>query len=229
MSSTRRFMNWTGVTFTPTNGAPTSITGVTSIQIDSGGNLLKFSGDGDRFSTTVVNDFNDPSVTVHSADLAAVLAFPVGTVGTFIATHNDAKNGDRRRGGHIRLDQRGDLIEPDPRLAPSVRPGRSYARRVFIRWRDQPALHHRRDLMPHDARPNARRNPIPSVVRRGGKLSREAIETPVRVLASPQGGKCLRATSGIGAFHLRQSNGHAQLPQPWDSLGRATLCVGGSR
>jgi hypothetical protein len=86
-------MNWTGVTFTPTNGAPTSITGVTSIQIDSGGNLLKFSGDGDRFSTTVVNDFNDPSVTVHSADLAAVLAFPVGTVGTFIATHNDAKNG----------------------------------------------------------------------------------------------------------------------------------------
>jgi hypothetical protein len=55
--------------------------------------LTKFSGDGDRYSTTVVNDFNDPTVTVHSADLAAVRAFPVGTVGTFSATHNDARNG----------------------------------------------------------------------------------------------------------------------------------------
>jgi hypothetical protein len=93
VSSARRFMNWTGVTFTPTNGTPMPITGVTSIHIDSGGSLLKFSGDGDRFSTTVVNDFNDPTVTVHSADLAAVQSFPVGTVGTFSATHNDARNG----------------------------------------------------------------------------------------------------------------------------------------
>jgi hypothetical protein len=93
MPSTKRFMNWTGVTFTPQGGATTAITGVTSVKIDSGGSLMKFSGDGDRYSTTVVNDFNDPTVTVHSADLAAVMAFPVGTVGTFTATHNDAKNG----------------------------------------------------------------------------------------------------------------------------------------
>ena len=86
-------MNWTGVSFTPVGGTPTPITGVTSIQIDAGGTLLKFSGDGDRYSTTVVNDFNDPTITVNSADLAAVLSYPVGTVGTFIATHNDAKNG----------------------------------------------------------------------------------------------------------------------------------------
>jgi hypothetical protein len=76
MAATKRFMNWTGVTFTPQNGSPTPITGVTSIQIDSGGSLMKFSGDGDRYSTTVINDFNDPTVTVHSADLAAVQAFP---------------------------------------------------------------------------------------------------------------------------------------------------------
>ena len=93
MAATKRFMNWTGVTFTPLNGAPTAITGVTSIQIDTGGSLVKFSGDGDRYSTAVVNDFNDPTVTVHSADLAAVRAYPVGTVGTFTATHNDARNG----------------------------------------------------------------------------------------------------------------------------------------
>jgi hypothetical protein len=93
MSSTKRYMNWSGVTFTPLSGTGTTITGVTSIQIDSGGSLLKFSGDGDRYSTTVVNDFNDPTITINSADLAAVRAFPVGTVGTLTATHNDARNG----------------------------------------------------------------------------------------------------------------------------------------
>lgn len=93
MSSTKRFMNWTGVTFTPAGGSATPITGVSSVTIDTGGSLLKFSGDGDRYSTTVVNDYNDPVVTVHAADLAAVRAYPVGTVGTFTATHNDARNG----------------------------------------------------------------------------------------------------------------------------------------
>ena len=93
MSATKRFLNWTGVTFTPVGGSPTVITGVTSVTIDSGGSLLKFAGDGDRYSTTVVNDFNDPTITVNAADLAAIRANPVGTVGTFTATHNDAKNG----------------------------------------------------------------------------------------------------------------------------------------
>jgi len=86
-------MNWTGVSFTPTGGTATSITGVTSVNIDTGGSLMRFSGDGDRYSTTVVNDYNEPVITVHAADLAAVRANPVGTVGTFTATHNDAKNG----------------------------------------------------------------------------------------------------------------------------------------
>jgi len=93
MAASKRFMNWTNVSFTPLNGSAAPITGVTSIQIDTGGNLLKFSGDGDRYNTTVVNDFNEPTVTVHTADLVAVSSFPVGTVGTFVATHNDARNG----------------------------------------------------------------------------------------------------------------------------------------
>ena len=93
MSATKRFLNWTGVSFTPVSGSTTVITGVTSVSIDSGGSLLKFAGDGDRFNTTVVNDFNDPTITVQAADLAAIRANPVGIVGTFTATHNDAKNG----------------------------------------------------------------------------------------------------------------------------------------
>lgn len=93
MPASKRFMNWTGVAFTPSGGTATPITGVTSVSIDTGGNLLKFSGDGDRYNTTVVNDHNEPVVTVHAADLAAVRANPPGTVGTFTATHNDARNG----------------------------------------------------------------------------------------------------------------------------------------
>jgi hypothetical protein len=86
-------MNWTGVTFTPTSGTATAITGVSSVSIDSGGSLAKFAGDGDRFHTVVVNDFNEPVVTVQAADLASLRANPVGTVGIFTATHNDARNG----------------------------------------------------------------------------------------------------------------------------------------
>ena len=86
-------MNWTGVSFTPVGGSATPITGVTSVAIDGGGSLLKFAGDGDRYNTTVVNDFNEPTVTVQAADLAAIRAYPVGTVGTFVATHDDARNG----------------------------------------------------------------------------------------------------------------------------------------
>lgn len=93
MPVSKRFMNWSGVNFTPTGGAPTVISGVTSVTIESGGNLAKFSGDGDRYPTLVVNDFNEPTVTVQSADLAALRSNPVGTVGTLTATHNDARSG----------------------------------------------------------------------------------------------------------------------------------------
>ena len=93
MPATKRFMNWTGVAFAPLGGTATTITGVTSVAIDSGGSLAQFSGDGDRYNTTMVNDFNEPTITIQSADLAALRANPIGTSGTLTATHNDAKNG----------------------------------------------------------------------------------------------------------------------------------------
>lgn len=93
MAATKRFMNWTAVGFTPTGGSAQPITGVTSVSIDSGGSLAKFSGDGDRYNTTVVNDMNEPKISVQAADLGAIRANPVGTVGTMVATHNDARNG----------------------------------------------------------------------------------------------------------------------------------------
>jgi hypothetical protein len=94
MPATKRFLNWTGVTFTPTGQDPISITGVTSLTLQNhGGGLLKFSGDGDRYMTTVVPDVVEPEITLQSADMIALRSLPVGIAGTLSATHNDARNG----------------------------------------------------------------------------------------------------------------------------------------
>lgn len=93
LTATKRFMNWTGVVFTPIVGTAVTLTGVTSVSIDAGGSVAKFAGDGDRYNTTIVNDFNDPAITVQCADLAALNQLAPGTAGTFTATHNDARNG----------------------------------------------------------------------------------------------------------------------------------------
>lgn len=88
MASSKRSMNWTTVTF---NGA--TITGVTSLSFDNGGSVAKFSGDGDKYPTTVINDMNNPSATLASADVAAIYAMPPGTRSSLVATLNDAKGG----------------------------------------------------------------------------------------------------------------------------------------
>ena len=93
MPATKRFMNWSSVTFTPQTGQPLPITGVSTVEIETHGNLQKFSGDGDKFFTTVVSDVMDPTVTIHTADLGVIRALPLGTVGTLSATLNDARNG----------------------------------------------------------------------------------------------------------------------------------------
>lgn len=92
MPATKRQVNWTAVSFTPSGGSPIPITGVTDVQVEGGGSLLKFSGDADRYNTTIVHDFSEPMVTITTADLVALNALPIGTVGSFTATHLDAKN-----------------------------------------------------------------------------------------------------------------------------------------
>lgn len=91
MAATKRQFNWEAVGFTPTLGTLQTITGVTNVAIAGGGTLAKFSGDNDRYPTTVVNDFNDPTVTITSADIIALSAFATGQRGVVTATHRDAK------------------------------------------------------------------------------------------------------------------------------------------
>lgn len=102
MPATKRFMNWTGTKLTVSpSSVIVNITGVTNVQIAGGGSLKKFSGDGDRYNTTVVCDEEDPVITVTTADETAVRTLTPGTRGTFYTVHNDAKNGNSAGGGAI--------------------------------------------------------------------------------------------------------------------------------
>lgn len=91
MAASKRQMNWTPVSFTPQGGTIITATGVTNVQLRGGGNLAKFSGDGDRGPSTVVNDYNDPGLTVTSADMAWMSGIGAGARGTLVATHKDAR------------------------------------------------------------------------------------------------------------------------------------------
>jgi hypothetical protein len=91
MAATKRQFNISGVTFTPSGGSATTFTGVTSITTDFGGSLAKFDGDGDRYVTTCINEFNDPSVSINCADMAAAMASMSGVRGTLAYTYKDAK------------------------------------------------------------------------------------------------------------------------------------------
>src|SRR6185312_11837860 len=93
MAASKRFMNWSAVGFTPAGGSLIPIGGVTSVAFDDGGSLARFSGDADRYNSMIVNDFNQPTAKVETADIGAVKAIGTGVVGVLTATHNDAKNG----------------------------------------------------------------------------------------------------------------------------------------
>ncbi len=153
MSATKRFMNWSGVTFTPVGGQPTIISGVTSVAIESGGSLARFAGDGDRYITTMVNDFNEPTVTIQAADLASLRANPVGTVG--VADGHAQRRQERLRDGGSDLHdgQRGGRVVPGSRGASPVRPGKHHIRRLLGRRCDQPAGHQHRVLNPRKELP----------------------------------------------------------------------------
>lgn len=91
MPATKRQFNWRGVSFTPSGGSLTSITGVTQLDIDEQAQAAKFSGDGDRGPTTTILEFVDAMITVAAADLAVLRTLAAGTRGAFAAIHKDAK------------------------------------------------------------------------------------------------------------------------------------------
>ncbi len=89
MAATGLQMFWSAVGFTIST-VLTTLTKITDVAIDYGTEITGFAGDADRYNTTLVNSMNNPKVTVSSGNISQLLAL-VGAVGSFTATHNDAK------------------------------------------------------------------------------------------------------------------------------------------
>ncbi len=91
MAATKRQMNWAPVTATPTTGTASTATGVTQCQVDHGKSVQKFSGDGDHFTTCLVEDFREPTISVTTADEEWVNIVATGGMwASLAATHKDA-------------------------------------------------------------------------------------------------------------------------------------------
>lgn len=84
-------LNWTAVGFTPSGGSLTTFTRVTNVAITTGGSLIPFAGDNDRFPTVLANAMNMPAVTVTTGNIGQAFGFSPGQRGTWTGTHKDAR------------------------------------------------------------------------------------------------------------------------------------------
>ncbi len=91
-TATKRYFNWENAGFTPAGGSLIPIDGVTSVRFGTGGAVDKFYGDGDLYPSTIVYSREEPSITITSGNVAALLQLPGGTRGTFTVTLMDAVN-----------------------------------------------------------------------------------------------------------------------------------------
>jgi hypothetical protein len=98
---TTLIMNWTGVTFTPAGGSAIPLKRVNSVNFDPGGQLLPYSGDGDRYPTAMVLAMSSPTASLSTSNISQISALAIGTVGTLVAIANDAVNGILTGGGAI--------------------------------------------------------------------------------------------------------------------------------
>jgi hypothetical protein len=85
MAATKVNVNWTGVSF---NSTP--ITRVTNGSFGQGGQLLKFKGDTNIYSTVIAVVDIEPHASFTTADIATMMGFVPGTSASLAATLNDA-------------------------------------------------------------------------------------------------------------------------------------------
>ncbi len=85
MSASNLQLNWTSVSFGPTN-----LTHVTSVMFDQGGELIEFSGDNNRYPVVIANNINHPKCSITTSDVATLMGIAPGTSGSITATQADA-------------------------------------------------------------------------------------------------------------------------------------------
>lgn len=89
------YINWSGVTVTPTapSGSAITLDGVTEIDIDAKSALQSFYGDARKFPRLNVPTQKSRSITIKGGNIGKLLTLPEDAECTIVAILNDAKNG----------------------------------------------------------------------------------------------------------------------------------------
>jgi hypothetical protein len=94
-----RYMNVSGVGFTPSGGSLTTITGVKSIRFNEGIEVKKEGADYDAFPTVKAADWIQPTFDLETLDAGVLISQLAGAVGTFVFLVRDVNNGAVTGGG----------------------------------------------------------------------------------------------------------------------------------
>jgi len=86
------FMNWTGVTVTPSGGSAITLTEVTDIDLIDSDTLEMWQADGHKFPTLCIAADAKRGMTIHGGDVYKLAALPKNTPCTIVAVLNDAVN-----------------------------------------------------------------------------------------------------------------------------------------
>lgn len=97
------FMNWSGVTFTPTGGTAINILRVTSVKYNNDSEQERFKGDIARFNQAIAVVNNSRMVDVTTGDVGAAAVLVTGTKGSLAAQFLDLENGIISTGGGLSL------------------------------------------------------------------------------------------------------------------------------
>ena len=89
--ATKVQLNFSSVSFTPTNGSQINLTRITAFNYTMGGSLSAFMGDADVYPTVQAVTAIQPGLTITSADIGTMQALVPGTEGIVLATLLDAK------------------------------------------------------------------------------------------------------------------------------------------
>src|ERR1700690_2040614 len=99
LTATNLYINWSNVTFPPTVGSPVTISKVTDVRSERGGNPEYFKGDLAVSPQCVAVPDRMRTITVPSGDIDALMQIGQGTFGAIAATLADAINGIAGGGG----------------------------------------------------------------------------------------------------------------------------------
>lgn len=128
ISPSNRYFNTSAVSFTPSGGSLTAITGVTSIAFDEGISTKKEGADFDAFPTVSVTDYHDPTITIDTIDAFALESVLAGQKGSLTYAARDSTNAMAAGGGGRTITMANAQIQGRS----NTHPYRDYARRQLV-------------------------------------------------------------------------------------------------